>query len=388
MARKPPRKLRVDFRPNRQVRRRTGDWTRQYRAAEPGLDDSQRAESVRAKGDLSRRRTILVDEHDLPLVDESQWHFGTVAKVHGLICTLRDADGRPWECTVRRVLRTLLMETRSPVAVGDRAWFSNHSAAHDGLPVGVIERVEQRSTWLSRRDQRRRAHTLVANADQLLAVVSVAQPRLRPHLVDRYVVAALKGGLRPILCFNKLDLLEAGLRTDDDTAERQSGLSVADVIGEFRALGHTCLGTSAVTRAGIDELRAALQNHTTVLAGQSGVGKSTLLNVLQPALELLTRPVSDATEKGRHTTTLAELLPLEFGGYVVDTPGIRAFDLWSVEPGELEAFFVEFVPYVPQCRFRDCTHRDEAGCAVRAAVAAGEISERRYYSYRKMFEEV
>jgi len=388
MGSKRQRKVRVDFRPNRQVRRRGDDWTRQYRAAEPRLDDSQRAESVRAKGDLSRKRTILVDEHDVPLVDEAAWRCGTVTKVHGLICTVRDAGAHPWECTVRRILRTRLIEARAPVVVGDRVWFSNQAAAYDGQPVGVIERVEERSTWLSRRAQRHREHAIVANAGQMLAVVSVAQPRLRPHLADRYIVAALKGGLRPILCFNKIDLLAAGLRTEDDSAERQSGLSVAGVIREFRDLGHTCVCTSAVTRTGLDELRAALQDQITVLAGQSGVGKSTLLNVLQPGLDLLTRPVSDATEKGRHTTTLAELLPLDFGGYVVDTPGIRAFDLWSVEPGELEAFFVEFVPYVPRCRFRDCTHRDEEGCAVLAAVAAGEISERRYYSYRKMFEEV
>jgi ribosome biogenesis GTPase len=160
------------------------------------------------------------------------------------------------------------------------------------------------------------------------------------------------------------------------------------VIGEFRALGYACVETSIVTGQGLDELRAALQGHISVLSGQSGVGKSSLINALQPGLELKIASVSAETEKGRHTTSLAELLPLDFGGYVVDTPGIRAFDLWSVNPGELEALFIDIAPYVPQCRFNNCLHRDEEGCAVTAAVDAGRISPRRYLSYVKMLEEV
>ncbi len=387
MSRKRSRKVRVDFRQNRQVRRRADDWTRQYRAGEPAIEDTQRVESVRAKGELSRKRTILLGDDELPLVHESEWLRGTVTKVHGLISYVLGEDGQRWECTVRRVLRTLLIATRAPVTVGDRVWFSDQSKAHEGRPVGVIERVAPRSTTLSRRDRRRREHAIVANADQLLAVVSVAQPRLRPHLVDRYIVAACKGALRPLLCFNKIDLLTAQTVTEDDD-ERQSGLAVPEVLAEFRALGYTCLETSAVTGAGLDALRAALRGHMTVLSGQSGVGKSTLLNALQPGLKLPTRDVSPENEKGRHTTTLAELLPLDCGGFVVDTPGIRAFDLWAVQPGELEACFIEFVPLVPQCRFRDCSHRYEDGCAVRAAVERGAISTRRYSSYLKMFDEV
>lgn len=388
MARKrPARKVRVDFRQNRQVRRRSDEWTRRYRAADARLEDAHRGESVRAKGELSRKRTILADEHDLPAVDEALWRRGTVSRVHGQICTVWDAAGRVWECTVRRKLRTLLIASRAPVVCGDRVWFSDHSAACDGQAVGVIERVDPRTSRLSRRDRRRREHTMVANADQLLAVISVAEPRLRPHLADRYLVAALTGGLTPVLCFNKIDLLAAGSVTEDE-AHRPTEVAVPDAIREFQTLGYRCLCTSAVTGAGLDELRAVLRGHVTVLSGQSGVGKSTLLNALQPGLNLPTRPVSTATEKGRHTTTLAELLPLEFGGYVVDTPGIRALDLWAVQPGELEACFVEFLPHIPACRFNDCTHREEDGCAVRAAVAAGAISPRRYASYLKMFEEV
>lgn len=379
--------LRVDFRQNRQVRRRADEWTQRYHASDGEIDDAQRNESIRAKGELSRKRTIIVDEHNLPIVDESAWLSGVVTKVHGHFCCVHVSGGATWECTVRRVLRTRSIAGRSPVTVGDRAWFSDHARLHGGRPVGVIERIAERTTRLSRRDRRQREHILVANADRLLAVVSVAQPRLRPHLVDRYLVAAEKGGLEPLLCFNKIDLLAPDTRTEDDD-ERQGGLEVTEVIEEFRQLGYRCLCTSVVTGAGIHELGELLRDHITVLSGQSGVGKSSLINAVDPGLHLTTQTVSTENEKGRHTTTLAELLPLAGGGYVVDTPGIRAFDLWGVARGELEACFREFVPLVPRCGFSNCAHRDEDGCAILAAVEAGVISARRYYSYLKMLEEV
>ncbi len=384
------RKIRVDFRQNREQRSRSDDWTRRFHAGDDQLDDERHSESVRAKGDLSRKRTVIVGEDSLPEVDESQWLPGIVTKVHGLICNVNGADGRNWECTARRVLRTMQIAQRSAITVGDRVWFADVSTYCDGEQVGVIERVEERRSTLSRRDRRQREHAIVANADLLLAVVSVAQPRPKPHLVDRYLVAAERGKLRPLLCFNKIDLLSDNLAalTEDADGHCDRTLTVMEAIEEFRSLGYECLLTSAVDGTGLDELRAALRGHITVLSGQSGVGKSSLLNAIQPHLALSVREVSKDTEKGRHTTSLAELLTLDFGGYVVDTPGIRAFDLWNIEPGELEAHFVEFVPRVGQCRFSDCSHRHEDGCAIIAAVEAGAISPRRYQSYLKMLAEV
>ena len=330
----------MEFRQNRQVRRRADDWTQRFRADQERLEDVQTSESVRAKGDLSRKRTVIVGDDDQRVVDEALWRPGRVTKVHGLFAYVTDDEGRAWECTVRRVLRTLLIRTRAPVMVGDRVWLSDQARVHDGRPVGVIERVEPRTTTLSRRDIRRREHAIVANAEQLLAVVSVAQPRLRPHLVDRYIVAALKGGLQPVLCFNKMDLAAEDRSAEaedaeEDADEGSAGLSVHDIVAEFRALGYRCLCTSVVSGAGLDELREVLRGRLTVLSGQSGVGKSSLLNAVQPGLHLPTASVSAENEKGRHTTTLAELLPLDCGGFVIDTPGIRAFDLWAVAPGEL-----------------------------------------------------
>jgi ribosome biogenesis GTPase len=173
---------------------------------------------------------------------------------------------------------------------------------------------------------------------------------------------------------------------DDDYAGPP--MTVGDIVAEFETLGACCIRASAATGLGIDEIAAALLGHITVLSGQSGVGKSTLLNRIQPGLQLGTADVSEESEKGRHTTTLARLLRLDNGAHVVDTPGIRTFSLWSVEPGELESYFAEFVPLVPECRFNDCHHTDELDCAIRAAAETGEISMRRYWSYVKMLEEL
>lgn len=414
------RKVRVEFRQNRQERRRSDDWTHRYRSGQDELIDERSSETVRPKGELSRKRTILVDDDAIPLVDEANWKRGVVLGVFGLVCRVQTDSGEEWDCTVRRVLRTRLIEQRAPVSCGDRVWFSDQSAHLDGERAGVIERVEPRRGVLSRRERRGREHTIVANVDQLLIVASVAQPSLKPHLIDRYLVAAAKGDLRPIICLNKWDLLEDApapppapakpralhsrggnrqrrldVEPDEDgilnAPEALPGLrslTPDEVIAEFERLGYRCIRTSAARGLGLDELRNELAGHSTVLSGQSGVGKSSLLNGLQPGLGLAVREVSDQNEKGRHTTTHARLLRLDGGGYVVDTPGIRQFDIWDVTPGELEGLFVEFAERVAGCLFRDCHHVHEEGCAIRAAVAAGEISPRRYESYCKMLEEL
>lgn len=395
------KKVRVEFTRNRSRPGRADDWTRRFHADAHNLADAEAAEAVRTKGELSRKRTIIVDESETAAVDESKWTRGVVVTIHGAYCTVDDAAGTSRECTIRRVLKTLMIEQRSSVAVGDRVWISFVPGATPDRPAGVIERVDPRTSVLARgarvgHDSRRaghlRQHLLAANVDQLVIVASAARPSFKPHLVDRYLVAAAKGNLRPILCINKWDLV-GDVWTDGDSLadfapEDGGGESLLELIDEFQSLGYRVIVASAERGDGVDALRAELAGKVTVFSGQSGVGKSSLLNALEPGLGLAIGAISEENEKGRHTTTHARLLRLAGGGYAVDTPGIRSFDFWDVEPGELESCFVEIAQEIRNCRFNDCHHVDEDGCAVIAAVRANRISARRYASYLKMLDEV
>jgi ribosome biogenesis GTPase len=255
----------------------------------------------------------------------------------------------------------LQTKQRHVVAAGDVVWFRP-----EGESQGIIERVEPRRGVVSR-TSRGRQHVIVANVDQLMIVTSAAEPRLKPNLVDRMLVTAEKAGIRPVICINKIDLVEPA--------------DLMALVGGYAQLGYEVLLLSALTGFGVDRLRERLAGEESVVTGQSGVGKSSLLNAVEPGLDLRVQAVSGETQKGRHTTSTAELIPLSFGGYVVDTPGIRQFQLWDVIPEEVAGFFRDLRPYVSRCRFPDCTHTHEDDCAVKDAVADGWIDARRYESY-------
>ena len=262
-------------------------------------------------------------------------------------------------------------------AIGDRVEISLQA---DGS--GMIETVAPRERVLSRRapsgygrggarqDASGTEQVLVANPGQVVLVFACAQPAPHLRMLDRFLVVAEVNRLPAVICANKLDLVT-----------REAAEELFDL---YRGLGYTVIYTSANTGEGLPELRAQLGGQVSVLSGPSGVGKSSLLNALQPGLGLLAKTVSQATFKGRHTTVYSELLPLEGGGYVADTPGIRSLGLWDVEPEELDAYFIDIKPYVAQCAFNDCTHIHEPGCAVLAAVAAGAIAASRYDSYKRL----
>jgi ribosome biogenesis GTPase len=367
------KKVRVDLRKNRTKPPRERQWTRGFQEHGYTEEATVHDERVRAKGDLSRKRTIVQDEPvagapepseplaAMPAVDEAVCRPGRVLRVHGLQSVVELDDGRQWRCGTRRVLRTLATDERNIVTTGDRVW-----VAAAGGDEGVIERVEPRHGVLTRAS-RGREHVLVANVDQVVFVVSLVEPELKPHLIDRFLVSAGRGGIAPILCLNKVDLI--------DPADYQP------LVGCYAQLGVPALLTSAATGAGVGLLREHLRGRQSVISGQSGVGKSSLLNALEPELGLRVREVSDSTQKGKHTTTTAELIRLSFGGYVVDTPGVRQFQLWDVRAEEMEGFFADFRPFVPLCSFPDCTHTHEERCAVKRAVDRRQLSARRYLSY-------
>lgn len=375
MANDKKRKIRAEFRKNRVPRARQGDLTRDYRDTGLEDDESVQTERISGKGDLTRKRTVIgteiADDDTGALsvrleVDEQACRNGCVLSVHGLTSSVLGDDGALYRCATRRVLKTLSTDQRHVVAAGDRVRFRTA-----GRDEGIIERIEPRHGALSRAIRGRR-QVIVANVDQVLIVSSAAQPVLKPHLIDRLLVTAEKDGVRPILCINKIDLVEPA--------------DLQPLVGVYGQMGYEVLLLSAETGFGIERLRSRVVGRQSVFAGQSGVGKSSLLNAIEPGLDLRIAAVSRENEKGRHTTTVASLIPLSAGGYVVDTPGIRQFQLWDVVPQEVAGFFRELRPYVCLCRFPDCTHTHEADCAVKDAVADGRLDARRYESYCQLFE--
>lgn len=363
------KKVRVPFRRNRQKPARDKDWTQRARQGEGHEFDAPAHENVVAKGNLSRQRTIIV--HDQESEHGASWRRGVVLSMRGLFAAVDDGE-RIVTCTVRRVLRTRLITERHPVAVGDRVQFSLEQSGDAATQEGVIEAVEPRKGEL-RRLAGRRVQTIAANVDQAIIVTSAAQPMPKPHFVDRYLVAAHAGDITPVVCMNKMDLDE--------------GDYAAAILEIYAGLGYRTLSASVVTGAGIEELRELLRGKESVIAGQSGVGKSSLLNAVDPELGLKIGAVMESTEKGRHTTTTAELIRLSFGGYVVDTPGIRSLDLSIVPRNEYEVYYIEFAPLVANCRFPDCTHTHEERCAIKDAVERGDIRVERYESYLHLFAE-
>lgn len=368
MAKKKPKHLRADFRKNRTPRPRSGDWTRKYQADEQAPEDVPQSERVSGKGELTRKRTVRGVEHDREengfdvLLDADGTSLrGRVLSVHGLASTVAADDGRQYQCATRRLLKTLSTDQRQPVAAGDVVWFR---LANDR--EGIIERIEPRHGVISRAT-RGRQQIIVANVDQLVVVGSAAEPYLKPNLIDRFLVTAEKSRIRPLVCINKIDLIEAA--------------NLEPLVGVYSQLGYEVLLASARTGFGVDRLRRRLAGRQSVISGQSGVGKSSLLNAIEPGLALRVREVSSETQKGKHTTTTARVLPLAGGGYVVDTPGLRQFQLWDVIPEEVAGFYRDLRPLVSRCRFPDCTHTHEDDCAVKNAVADGWIDARRYESY-------
>jgi ribosome biogenesis GTPase / thiamine phosphate phosphatase len=365
-------KIRAEFRKGYSSRQREGNLTRESQT-DDWQDEQSRSERVAGKGEYARKRTVIGQVAEDPStgfsvlldVDESQCLRGRVLRVHGLSSVVATAEGREYQCVTRRLLKTLASDQRHVVAAGDLVSFRPESAN-----TGMIERIEPRHGVLSRAS-RGKQHVLVVNVDLLLVIASAAQPALKPNLIDRFLVAAEKGGIRPLICINKVDLVHPA--------------DLQPLVGVYGQMGYDVHLVSATEGWGMERLRRRMRGRASVVAGQSGVGKSSILNAIEPGLHLRVQRVSDENEKGRHTTTTAQLIPLAGEGYVIDTPGIRQFQLWDVVPQELAGYYRDIRPYVSLCRYPDCSHQHEDFCAVKDAVADGRIDVRRYESYCHLF---
>ncbi|MEM1044112.1 MAG: ribosome small subunit-dependent GTPase A [Bacteroidota bacterium] len=309
----------------------------------------------------------MPDAPSPPASPEDTLREGLVLRSTGSWYDVR-AGGETVQARVRGKFRLEERDVTNPIAVGDRVTLRMEA---DG--TGLITDLLPRHSKLSRRAAGRRAereHVLVANVDAAWCVQAAKLPSFNPGFVDRFLVMAEAYGIPAGVIINKADLVETDEHAED----------LAYWHGLYGSLGYPVLLTSAEHDEGIEDFRLHLEGKTSVVAGPSGVGKSTLLNAVDPSLDLRTGEVSRKTRKGKHTTTFAELLPVA-GGYVADTPGIREYGLWDMEPEELSGYFVEMRPYLDDCKFSPCTHDHEPGCAVKAAVEDDEIAPERYLSY-------
>ena len=291
---------------------------------------------------------------------------GLVIRAQSGFLTVRTDPG-DYTCRLRGRLKQGEQEG-DYVGVGDRVTITPEA---DGS--GVIERIHERTAEFSRMRsgiKREFRQILLANPDQIVTVFACVQPEPSLRMLDRFLVIAEKQAVEAVVVANKVDLV---------TMEHAQS-----IFGIYTQLGYPVVYTSAHTGRGVAQLREHLKGKLSALTGPSGVGKSSLLNAIQPDLGLHVRSVSETTSKGRHTTRVRELFPLDVGGYVADTPGIRSLALWDTEPEELDAYFIEMRDLVSDCQFSDCTHTHEPGCAVLAAVDAGEVARERYNSYLRL----
>ncbi len=303
------------------------------------------------------------------LVIRTQSGFFTVQTSHG-----------PIICNLRGKLKEEYKET-DLVTLGDRVVIEELPVEADTVG-GVIVEIKERERVLSRvapssavGTSAEREQVIIANPDQAVFVFSAAQPSPHVRLLDRFLVAAEKAEIPDIrIVVNKMDLVA------DDPAE------TLEAFGVYERIGYPVLYVSAETGEGVQALHDMLVGKISVFTGSSGVGKTSLLNAIEPGLGRRVNAVSESTTKGRHTTRFSEMIPFADGGYVADTPGIRTISPWDVEPDELDGYYVEIAPHVAQCKFQDCTHTHEPGCGVLAALDRGEISEARYDSYLRLRE--
>jgi ribosome biogenesis GTPase len=279
-----------------------------------------------------------------------------------------ETEGNMHKCMLKGSLKLDKGLLKNLIAIGDFVHFTEE---------GIILIIEERHSLLSRADNlsQRKEQLIAVNIDQVLITMSVVFPMLKPPLIDRYIIAAVKGNMQPVLIINKIDLLENGT----PEAEKEKAL-FEEVVKTYKDLHIPVFAISTKTGEGLDALKRAMQGKSSVFSGQSGVGKSSLINAIF-GTTFLTGDMVGKTNKGSHTTTVAELLPIEGGGFCIDTPGIKSFGMWDLDRNELKNYFSEMQEYAPHCRFLDCAHLEEPGCAVKEAVNEGKISLLRFESY-------
>lgn len=299
---------------------------------------------------------------------------GIVIKSTGKWYTVRTPDRTHYECSIKGSFRIKGIQSTNPVAVGDHV----HFELTQDQKTGRITAIKERNNYLIRRSAKlsKKTHIIAANVDQAILMVTINYPVTYSEFIDRYLASAEAYRIPTIILFNKIDLY------DQKDKER-----LDEWVQLYRSIGYTCIITSADQHIGLDEVQQVLQNKVSVISGNSGVGKSTLINAIDPNINLKTGEISHHYKLGKHITTFPELIELTQGGFIIDTPGIKGFGLVYMDREELFHFFPDIFAYSHECKFHNCLHKDEPGCAVKAAVENREIHPMRYQNYLDILEE-
>lgn len=300
---------------------------------------------------------------------------GVVYKSTGSRYTVKTDGGQSFECRLKGKFRIRGIKSTNPVTVGDVVDFDTEKAGDQ--TIGVIHHIHDRKNCIVRKSVKlsKRTHIIAANLDQVFLIVTLKNPRTYTVFIDRFLVTAEAYDVTTVLLFNKTDIY-----TEEESEE------VAALIRLYEKTGYTCIAVSALTGENTEEVKALMKGKVSMFSGNSGVGKSTLINTLEPGLELPVSAVSEQHKQGQHTTTFAEMFDMSFGARIIDTPGIKGFGVVDMDKEEIGDYFPEIFALKSRCRFYNCLHLDEPGCAVKEAVAQHSIAESRYKSYVQILQ--
>jgi len=300
---------------------------------------------------------------------------GTVYKSTGSWYTVKTLNGKFYECRIKGRFRLQGIKSTNPISVGDNVDFELETK--NNTETGVINRIEERKNYIVRKSVNlsKQTHIIASNIDQVFLLVTIDNPPTFTSFIDRFLVTAEAYSIKTVLLFNKIDAYD-----------KETLLEVKFLASIYRKIGYECIGISAITGKNIDKVKALMVGKVSMFSGHSGVGKSTLVNAIEPSLELKTKAISEQHSQGQHTTTFAEMFDLSFDAKIIDTPGIKGFGVFDMEKEEVGDYFPEFFALKQDCKFNNCLHLKEPKCAVKAALENDEVSYSRYRSYIQILE--
>ncbi|MEZ4795624.1 MAG: ribosome small subunit-dependent GTPase A [Flavobacteriaceae bacterium] len=300
---------------------------------------------------------------------------GLVYKSTGSWYSVKTLNGKTYECRIKGKFRIKGIKSTNPIAVGDIVDFELETKNDE--VTGIIHRIQERKNYVIRKSVNlsKQTHIIASNVDQIFLIITINNPPTFTSFIDRFLVSAEAYSIKTILLFNKIDTY------DDDTL-----LEVKYLAALYRKIGYECIGISAKTGKNIDKVKQQMNDKVSIFTGHSGVGKSTLINIIEPELDLKTKEISEQHQQGQHTTTFAEMFDLSFGAKIIDTPGIKGFGIVDIEKEEVGDYFPEFFELKQHCKFNNCLHIHEPQCAVKEALDNDEIAYSRYRSYLQILE--